>query len=447
MKKILLILMILALASAVSAVAPLEECAVTKVSIDGVDMEEESAVYVESGQQIAVEAVVSCTNLDPADAKLEARIGGYEYDAVYASTGLFEVVGYVSGLVLYRKSLILDIPEDMDTDSNDYQLMIILSDKKTIREFQYNLFVSEPRHKVKIQDVMLSPSSSVDAGKPLMVKARIENFGQKQEKDVKVVAEIKELGISGRAYVDELPAFDEEGSVVTSGSIFLNIPEDARTGDYEIYITAYYGGRAKYYYATHETKYIHVDGIEPQPLKTDALVSITSSLITKPEQMKSVKIMITNLGSNARTYTIEVGDTLPWAELKMGQDSITVGSGAVGELSLNIMPVIEGSYTLPVAVKEDGQEIKRANVAITIENRGIAASTGWVLGIGGALVAVILIIVLFSFHGDKIGQEDLDVENGEESEPTVQSLRKPNGESDRRPPRAPEGSSAFRKLE
>ncbi len=408
-----LTIMILIMASMTYALTGYE---VTSVKIDGFELDSDS-IHVETGQQIAVEVLVRCTNSDPEDLKLEARIGGYEYESIHASTGLFTAVSSASGPALYRHSLVLDIPEDMDTSDKDYTLTIRVMDKKDFRDYTYDLFVSEPRNKVKIQDVMLSPTTTVKAGSPLMVKVRIENFGEVQQKDVKVVAEIKELGVSARTYVDELPAYGEEDSVATAGTIFLNIPEDARTGDYKVEVSAFYGGRSKYYYATHETEYINIDGISATPTKSDALISVTSSVLTKAEKLSTAKIMITNLGTDFREYTIEVGETMPWAELKEAEEGITVGPGEVGELSVTIMPTIRGSYTLPITIYEDGTEVKRANVAVSISKSGIASSTGWVLGIGGALVVVVILgLVLSSFYGNRIGKDDIGDSIDRESE-------------------------------
>lgn len=444
MKKILILtLMLLILASTVNA---LTGFTVEKVEFDGILLEGNS-VYVELGQQVPVEVIVACSSTDPSDIKLEAKISGYEYEPIYASSEVFEAVASTSGPVMYRKSLLLDIPEDMNTESNEYKLTLFISDKTNLKEYSYNLYVSEPRHKVKIQDVILSPSSSTDAGNAVMVKVRIENFGQEQEKDVKVVAEIKDLGVSGRTYVDELPAYGEDNSVTNAGSIFVNIPQDARTGDYKVSVSVFYGGRTKYYYATHETKYIHINGVNPEPIKSDSMVSVTSSLNIRQEE-KAVKVMITNLGKNSKTYTIEAEDTMPWAELKQDKETLTIGAGEVGELSVVIVPKLDGEHTLGISVKEDNQEIKFANVNVKVKSKGIASSTGWIIGVGIALVAIILVIVVFSFHGDKIKPEDIDLEEEAESEPTVQNIRKINGNSkpSDRPPRAPEGSNAFRKL-
>jgi len=100
----------------------------------------------------------------------------------------------------------------------------------------YELDVEVPEHKVDVDDIILSPSRRVKAGRSLLASVRVENNGDRREDGVKVTVSIPELDIQASDYVDELEAEDEDDGddQTTSEELWLEIPKCAEAGIYTV---------------------------------------------------------------------------------------------------------------------------------------------------------------------------------------------------------------------
>src|SRR3989344_7716051 len=241
MKKILAIVFaLLVMLTAVSASS--DNYNIKEVKVNDISAGD-SAVEVERGAQVPVEVLVRGTgNKD--NVKVKAEIDGYEHGSISDSTDVFEVESGVT----YKKTVYLDVPEDIDA-SETYTLTVRVSDKTDSVENQYDVRVKESRHDISIQDVIFRPSSSVEADSALFTSVRLENLGYKKEEDIKVTLTIPDLGVSTSDYLAELITQNQESDNKganrddeSSGQVelFLRIPENAVTGDYEVEIEVSY---------------------------------------------------------------------------------------------------------------------------------------------------------------------------------------------------------------
>ncbi|MEM4244989.1 MAG: hypothetical protein QXR60_02170, partial [Candidatus Nanoarchaeia archaeon] len=264
-------------------------------------------VYVERGQEVPVE--VSFEALDNYDdVRVKVWIGGYEYDDVKAVSKIFDIENGVS----YKKTLYLEIPEDIDINDNGgmdtYKLKVEVYNDDYSYEESYTLRIKEQRHKLAILDVILRPGSTVQAGQALFATVRVENLGDKKEEDIRVTVSIPELGISQRTYIDELTAHEEdnedEESSMSSEEIYLRIPADAKTGFYTVNVDVEYSrGHEK----ESVTGKIYVQGTaaeEEQPEKEKTVIGTdaTTKVVKQGEEV-AYKVMIANMGSKPQMYS------------------------------------------------------------------------------------------------------------------------------------------------
>src|SRR3989344_508244 len=162
------------------------------------------------------------------DVEIRASISGYEFNDVRpisAQIGPFDFDANVT----YPKRLTLRLPSDVDRD--DYKLRVEISDRNSFSQFyDYNLQISAPRHAVTIQDVTLNPGNTVTAGQSLLARVRLENKGQKDEKDVKVTLSISGLNVAASDTIDKIDNDDQE----ETEEMLLRVPRCANPGTYDL---------------------------------------------------------------------------------------------------------------------------------------------------------------------------------------------------------------------
>ncbi|HLC85593.1 MAG TPA: hypothetical protein VJH22_07425, partial [Candidatus Nanoarchaeia archaeon] len=189
---------------------------------------------IERDQVVDVEVKFSSTtNLD--DVELEAFFSGYEYNDVEPLSDQTQVFDMDAG-VDYVKRLTITLPNDVDED--DYRLRIMFTDRfdATPVIANFPIKVDVPRHRLDVEDVILTPGNTVQAGSALLATVRLENNGEKDQEDVRVTVSIPALSISGSDYLDEIEVENEE----ETEEMFLRVPQNAKSGRYELVVEVLY---------------------------------------------------------------------------------------------------------------------------------------------------------------------------------------------------------------
>src|SRR3989344_1918768 len=211
---------------------------------------------VERGDTLDIEVVIqgnaTISGGQVPDVRIEAKIVGYEFGTISDISDIFSV----DENLVYRKTLTLVIPEDIDA-SELYTLRIEASDPNNEEQVEFQLNIDEQRHSLNIFDIVVNPSTSVMAGQPIFPIVRVENLGERKEDDVRVTVSIPELGISTTNYINDLITEIQEDQEVfrlderSSAQLdfLLRIPEDAKTGEYTLKVDVMYN--------------IQVDGVAP----------------------------------------------------------------------------------------------------------------------------------------------------------------------------------------
>ena len=200
---------------------------VEKVELDDVELFENgnNRFNVERDDTVEVEVLVTAT--EDTEIEVEVFISGFEYNDVArlgAQTRLFTLDANET------KKLTLQIRIDQDVEEDNYRLRLLITDRDgTPILMSYKIKLDVPRHQIKIEDIILTPSGTVMAGQALLATVRLENQGEKDEDDVRVDFTIPALGISGTDYIDEIESDEEE----ETEEIFMRIPLCAEEGTYD----------------------------------------------------------------------------------------------------------------------------------------------------------------------------------------------------------------------
>ena len=226
---------------------------ITDIKVD--DLSYANTVYVEEGATIAVEVYLEGLG-ETTDVNVKTWLGGYEYSTVQATSSMFDIEDGVS----YKKTLYLELPNDMDSEQ-DYTLYVEAYDDEDYVREEATLRVSNARHDVRIQDILVD--NSVEAGDYASVTVRLENQGDNKEEDIKVEVSSTELGVDVATYLDELytlPEVDNEDEE-SSGDVTLNfqVGDEAATASYTLDVTVTYNNG---YSVVSDSITLNVEGAE-----------------------------------------------------------------------------------------------------------------------------------------------------------------------------------------
>jgi len=360
---VLFAISIFAVSSIVSADVTIKE-----VYADGNELSDQiNDLGIQKDNQIEVKVIATNDGNGTVDnVKIRAILSGGQ-DDVYDVTDKFNMRPGVS----YSKKLNLNIPLRMEQDTYTLMIYVDNADGVLFESHKYKLDIQADEHKLQIKDIILSPESSVGAGRALLVSARVKNRGLHKEQDVKVKASIAKLGVSASAYISELDPEGGDDDSATSEELYMRIPDNAKSGQYDVTVEVEYNDGDDKETATAT---ISVEGAEEQavPQVEDKKVS---KIVAGPEvqdisigEGKNYLVTISNEGSTAKTYTLDVTGSA-WADATISPSATDVIQGGASKtFSVFITPksiaaVGENIFTVTVNVDGTSQEIPlKANV-------------------------------------------------------------------------------------
>ncbi|MBI5065281.1 hypothetical protein HZA97_03500 [Candidatus Woesearchaeota archaeon] len=304
MKKALIIMfLVFALIGAViAAQSSVPQLSVDSLELNGVELTENSVtkLSVERGQEVELKIrLTPFENLK--DFEIRAFISGFEYNdvnSIEATTGISDLdkeVNYVKTLKLKLSDLV---------ESDDYKLRVVFSDRNNeMIVKRYNLKVDLPRHALRVSDVIFYPSNTVKAGHALLSNVRVENKGEKDEKDVKVTVSIPSLGLSASDYLKKVETGDNEEQ---TEELYLRLDKCVPAGNYEAVVNVAYDNN----YRTLEPikKNIQVEANEACGSSSrSASVQVGSSTETLKRGTSIVfPVTVTNQGRSQQSFTLTV---------------------------------------------------------------------------------------------------------------------------------------------
>ena len=377
------------------------------VEVNDEKVDPNALLTVEEGEKLDIKVELSVlddgnANVDSSAKGIEvvARLSGYEYsdyENLEDSTALFDVKEGTKKTV----HLQLTVPNDLENGLNTLRVFVLDRNSQEISQ-TFELNVESARHSVKIADVSFSPSLTVKAGRSLLATVLVENVGENKEEDVKVTVAVPELGLTASEYVDEVDADDHQAV----DEMFLQVPADAKPGEYTVKVTAQYDDLRETVSETYTLKVVESEYVKPQ-------IKAGKTVLAVGPEMQSVAagktatyaVALTNDGSASKAYTVEVA-TGDWATasvseklvvLEPGQSKVVYADLAVAQDTtagehLASLTVKSGSDVLETVVLKATVAAPAANVA------GNDASLR-----NGLEIALVVLVVLLVLLGLVIG--------------------------------------------
>jgi hypothetical protein len=227
----IVLLCALALVGAVAAI-PVN---VTRVEIDdhAILPDQSNRLDVLRDNKVDFEVQLEASE-DVEDVEVQIFVSGFEHNKdlrLSDSVGPFDMDANVT----YRKTLQITFPDLVQEDN--YKVRVVVTDRDGQEIFEnYNIKMDVSRHDLQVVDAIFTPSRHVQAGQAMLSTIRVENFGEKDEDDVKVTVAVPALGISASDYIDSIDSDDTK----ETEELYLRVPKCAKPGMYDMTISVQY---------------------------------------------------------------------------------------------------------------------------------------------------------------------------------------------------------------
>ena len=414
--KTLCMLIVLLFSIVPSLTIATDQVVFNEIEVNDVTVTNGGMVVIERGEDLDLRVELS-SPVDYDDVRVKASVEGYEYDDIEDRTDIFDMTGSTG---IYTKSLNLQLPDDIDI--GDYNLNIeVVNPLGFTNVVGIVLQVKEGRHTLDIQDVILRPTSTVEAGRSLGVEVRIENMGSRKEEDIKVSVSIPELGVSTRDYVNELGSEEvDSDSDETSDAVilYLPIPTDAVTGEYTLDIDVEYD-RGHEVVSANEKVYVQGTAAMSD-VNTIISIDAVSKVVAKNDEV-SYRLMLANLGDTEAFYSLNVLGTESWADVSFNPGFVRVSPNGAGELTMTVKPrevSMEGDHSFTLQVKEGDNVLRDIQLTASVDNGKSWTSVRSVLEIGFAVLISLLVIL-----GLIVAYKKLSNREGSEPEPMMEDTQ------------------------
>ena len=326
--------------------------------------------------------VTFTSDINATDARIKVRMEGHRDDVASSTRRLTLVEGGT-----YTELLNLKLPSDLKETLEDYTLYVEVSSAVDRTEADFNIQMQRESYELKVLSVDYNLDVSAGSSAPVMIV--VKNTGYQNNDDVYVTVAVPELGISARAYLEDLIAVescdddcDRRDSV--SKILNLNIPENAATGIYDMTVTVYNSDSR-----TVEKRVLIVSAPD-----TSALVATTRNQDLSAGETKTYDLVIVNSDDNIKVYTITSSSS---SALEVSVPSmVTVAPQTAYTVPVTVTAkstADTGSYTFTVTVNNQ-QTSFVANVVKGNNSVGIVALTV-ILAIIFVALLVLLIVLLF----------------------------------------------------
>lgn len=395
-------IMLLALVALTGTAMAASDYAITKLEVNG--EAPMGSLNVVPGDKISIHVNVKGLSATERDVRVQAWLGGYEYSLIQADTGMFKVAKNVT----YQKYLTLELPNDLNTSDNGYTLHVKIYDANDVVEKTYSLFIEEPRHNLQIQDVVLVPGTTLNAGEVMYAKVRVENMGYKLEEDIAVEVSIPKLGASAKTYIDELNSRNMDENSQSSNTLFVRLPEDAATGDYEVNVKLTYD---RGHTTVQETRMVHVNAVvTEEKASASSLVSfeaVKSELTVGKEQV--FQVLVANMDNATSVYAVEAVGAGAWADVAVNPGVVSVSKNSTGEFLVKVTPKEEGSHQFTLRVMQGDAVVQEKNMTVSVakESKLNGISPVWLVA-GIVLVVIVIFVIVSQLQGEKVSKEDVE---------------------------------------
>ncbi|MFH0701708.1 MAG: hypothetical protein V2A62_04690 [Candidatus Woesearchaeota archaeon] len=400
MRKLLSVLFVALSLLCVSLVSALDDTNLAwgTIKVDGDVVDQTSTLAVEEGQTLNIRVGLSAVGLAGAsDVEVEAEINGYEYDDYESLRDSTHVFDLAANTIKYV-NLEVTLPTKLDKETYWLRLRVLDQNTAALGDVNIKLAVEPARNAIEISDVTFSPSTTLKAGRSLLTTVLLQNYGDKDQNDVKVTVAIPELGVSASEFVDTVATDNHNVEYEDVPEMFLPIPADAKEGEYDVKVTVKYD---EYEVATKTFK-IKVLANEAYQVSDKLVLAVGPEAQTVAAGTSATyAIALTNAGSASKAYLLEGTAGSDWATLSLS-DSLVVlapGQNKVVYVEAKVAAAATaGSHVASVAIKSGSEVLQtvafQANVVAAAAPAAIDTSYNLRNGLEIALIVLVVVLVI-----------------------------------------------------
>lgn len=379
----ILAIFVLLAATCVSAVSVEGLTESFELTVNGAEVTGPS-MGIEAGKIVNLKVVFQAT--EPGiehDVKLKAWIDGYRSD-ISDSTGRFELV---EGRV-YSRYLSLEVPSDIDL-TEEYNLIVRLSNKDKSFQKEYDLTLQRESYNLEILCVEIPQKTT--PGSRIAVDVVLKNRGMHELEDIFAIARIADLGVERKIYFGDLTPEDEcddcDNEDSAERTIYLSIPDDAKSGVYALEVEAYNVD------SEHTVKKNLI--ISGEGEISEVLSGVTSRAIEIGKEV-SYDLVIVNSGNKLKVYSLTPEEAK--GLIVEVEPLVTVPADSSQTVKVKVRATEsaeEGTHLVGINIESDGELVKQVSFSANVEKpTREARSSVVVLTIILAIVFVVLLIIL-----------------------------------------------------
>jgi len=321
------------------------------------------------------------------------RVNG---ETVEAETGEFDVYGnnqYVRTMYLkmpcnVKEIKIYTLHVEVEADEN----------LKGVTEADIDFDLQRLANELSIKSINVrSPCATSCA--TIYADVVVKNTGNHELNDVYVKATVKELGVSGQAYIDLLVPYREHDEYTSKEvSIPVQLPLNAQPGTYTLEVKV----SSEESEDVIQTVQFTIQGATPT-----STVDVTPNVVNmelSSEGDAVYTMTVTNRGTSTQTFTVETTGLEGWATVQMNPQTFSLSPGESRLVSLYVTAkdnVVVGEHLFSAKVRY-GNELKTVNfTANVVEDTNKALDVKTILMIVGIVLAVAIIILLIVLLAQK----------------------------------------------
>lgn len=328
-----------------------------EIEINDDTAEDGDTLFVERGETLDIRASVESNDtFDVENAQIEAWVAGYrhvdeERDKVTDYTDAFDLPAGNT------RDFDMEIKVPVDIDQKNAKLRIAVSDENSpevqLYNYQLNIEGSDEDEAIQIRDFVVSPRSTIEAGRAASFNVRVQNYGDRDIGDASLRVRIPALDLQVFESINEL----DEGEVQSFESLLLRIPQGTEPGDYTVEAEVEFDD----FESTMVTDTVTVEAPESEednrPEQQTQVTAPDQVDINAGGQTSVFPILVENQGTQSQTYTLGARGVNTWGTATFKPGNVVIvepGQSKTVYLRLTADRNTTGDKTFTVNVDTNG---------------------------------------------------------------------------------------------
>lgn len=394
-----------------SASYPLE---ITHSEINGITVQPNTAdnlLLVQRDSTLTLNVQLKATEQITKLLELRATISGLDQNA-YSKDKVEDskLLDNFDKNTIYPLTFTLKLPSDLEQDT--YTISLTAEDKNSneLSKWTYTFKLGTQRHNIQLKEAFTIPTNTVRAGESVIVKTRVKNVGEKEER-IRIEAKLENANAPITATATVTATATNQASDVTyiealkpqtekdAGDLYLLIPECTPAGKYNIIVNAEYNENRET-----TSKILAIKIVEGTQCISN---SQTGNTITGPETINAVQktttiipLTITNPSNERRALKITLQGIDDWATSNIQPSNIVMinaGESATVNAELHVnKDATKGTkiFTATASEATSGETVSKQTITLNIQEQETQNNTNTEDTITNIIYGILIVLVI-----------------------------------------------------